>query len=39
MIKLKDATEIGMYYEGKKRNMSEQNIETSIQILRIIQEL
>lgn len=39
MIKLKDGTEIGMYYEGKKRNMKESDIEICIGVLRIIKEL
>lgn len=38
-IKLKDASEIGMYFEGKRRNMPEPEIELSIKIIRIIQEL
>lgn len=39
MIKLKDATEIGMYFEGKKRNMNDGDIEVCIGVLRIIKEL
>ena len=39
MIKLKDDYEIGMYFEGKKRNMKESDIELSILILREIQKL
>ena len=38
-IKLKDDYEIGMYFEGKKKGMSESDIELSINILRIIQDL
>jgi hypothetical protein len=38
-IKLKDASEIGMYYEGKRRKMPDSEIELSIRIIRIIQEL
>ena len=39
MIKLRDATEIGMYYDGKKRNMKDTDIQTCIEVLRIIKEL
>ncbi len=39
MIKLRDDIEIGMYYDGKKRGMSEQDIELCVNVLRAIQEL
>lgn len=35
-IKLRSNTEIEMYYEGKKKNMSENDIEISIILLRAI---
>ena len=38
-IKLQDEWELGMWYEGKKNHMKEENIITSIQILRIIRKL
>ena len=38
-IKLQNSTEIEMWYDGKKRNMTEKDIETSILLLRAICEI
>lgn len=38
-IKLQDEYEIGMYYEGQKKNMKPDDIELYIQILRMIKEM
>ena len=38
-MKLKDKYEIGMWYDGKKKNMSEDEVILAIKLLRAICEL
>ena len=38
-IKLKDEYEIYMYYRGKKENMSDDDIESSVELLRVIRKI
>ena len=38
-IKLKDEYEIYMYYRGKQENMSDDDIESSVELLRVIRKI